>query len=127
MNNRTEVKLKTPKYLDFRNLFSVTCYTILNTKKVILPILLTGQTIYSWTFFYKAQFLEYDDNYGMLIHGFIISSVTLLILIIIWFRKRQWIKDTAEASIIWLCASSPVTLAIAAIYYQNIFGLTLAN
>ena len=100
---------------------------LLRPKKIILPILLTLQTIYSWTCFYKAQFLPYDDNYGMLIHGFLISVLTLFILGIIWFRKRQWIKDTAIPNTIWFLVGSPVTLAIAAVYYQDIFSVTLAN
>jgi hypothetical protein len=88
---------------------------------------LTVQTVYCWTTFYQAQFLEYDDNYGQLIHSFIISLATLVALTIIWFRKRQLIKDIKVAAIIWTFIGSPLTFIIAAIYYQTIFGTVLAT
>ena len=100
---------------------------LLSVRSFILPLFLTLQTFYCWTSFYKAQFLEYDDNYGLLIHSFIISLATLVILIIIWFRKRHWIISNKWLVMVWLISGSPLTFLVAAIYYQYIFGITLAN
>lgn len=100
---------------------------LLTLRKIILPLLLTLQIIYCWTTFYKAQFLEYDDNYGLLIHSFIIALATLIILTIIWFRKRQLIKDNKVPLIIWTIIGSPLTFLVAAFLYEKIFGTTLAG
>jgi len=100
---------------------------LLTLRKIILPLLLAAQTIYCWTTFYKAQFLQYDDNYGLLIHSFIIALVTLIILAVIWFRKRQLIKDNKVTTIIWTIIGSPLTFIVAAFFYDTIFGTTLSG
>lgn len=100
---------------------------LLRLRKIILPLLLTAQTVYCWTTFYKAQFLQYDDNYGLLIHSFIIALATLIILIVIWFCRRQLIKDNRVPVIIWTIIGSPLTFIVAAFYYDKIFGTTLAG
>jgi hypothetical protein len=100
---------------------------LLNLRNFILPIFLTLQTAYCWKCFYDAQFLEYDDNYGSLIRAFVISLLALLILIFVWLKRRHWIENSKLVAIVWLFLGSPATLAVAAIYYQEIFGTTLAN
>jgi hypothetical protein len=92
-----------------------------------LPLLLTAQTVYCWIAFYKAQFLEYDNNYGLLIHSFIIALATLIILTIIWFRKPQLIKDNKVPALIWTIIGSPLTFIVAAFFYDKIFGTILAG
>jgi hypothetical protein len=99
----------------------------LTLRNFILPLIFAIQTAYCWNCFYKAQFLEYDDNYGLLINGFIISLATLIIVALIWFKKRQLIKDNSIATIIWTIIGSPITFILAALFYENIFGTTLAG
>jgi hypothetical protein len=94
-------------------------------QKFIIPLVLILQTIYSWRCFYEAQFLQYDNNVGLLIHAFIISALTLFTLLLIWFIRRRWIKLSFTAVIIWLFVGSPFTFAVAAIYYQHIFKNSL--
>lgn len=95
--------------------------------KIILPLLLTVQTVYCWIAFYQAQFLQYDDNYGLLIHSFIIALATSVMLVIIWFLQPKQIKDNKLAAIIWAIIGSPLTFIVAAFNYEKIFGAILAG
>jgi hypothetical protein len=95
--------------------------------KIILPILLLAQVVYCWKVFYDAQFLKYDDNYDSLIHGFIISLAALFILIILWFWRRQLIRDTKVATIIWIIIGSPITFILVALNYGTFFSGLLAG
>lgn len=83
------------------------------------------QTIYCWISFYKAQFIHYDDNYGMLIHGFIIALFTLVIIAIIFVLKKDLIKDNKITINIWTVIGSPLTFIIATLYYEVIFATKL--
>jgi hypothetical protein len=94
-------------------------------QKIILALVLTLQTIYCWRCLYGAQFLQYDDNYGLMIHAFIISLLTFFSLLLIWFMRRQWIKVNSTSVIVWLFVGSPLTIAIAVLYYQDIFKNSL--
>jgi hypothetical protein len=94
---------------------------------IIVALLLVIQTAYCWFCFYNAQFLDYDDNYGLLIHSFFIAFVTLILLLIIWLRNRQILKKVGSFLLIWLVSGSPVTFILAALNYESIFGITLKN
>lgn len=98
-----------------------------NPRKTLLPFVLALQSVYCWFWFYKAQFFSYDDNYGALIHSFLISLAALFMLITLWWRKRQWVREAALSTIIWLLAGSPLTFILAAFNYEVIFGVALAN
>lgn len=100
---------------------------LLSLRNIILPFVLTIQTAYSWTCYYRAQFLEYDDNYGLMIHGFIISVVILVAIYFLWYYKASWIAIHRLVFALWLMVGSPVTFVLAAIYYQNIFRTILAT
>ena len=95
--------------------------------KVILPFLLVTQTVYCWNCFYQAQFLQYDDNYGLLLHSFFIACTTFLILTIMVIRIRHVISQNKMPIIIWAVFGSPFTYIIAAINYNKIFGTYLAS
>jgi hypothetical protein len=99
----------------------------LNLRNIILPFLLTIQTFFSWNCYYKAQFLEYDDNYGLMLLGFVVSVVTLIIISLLAYYKPRWISLNRYVFILWFLAGSPFTFVITAIYYQSIFGATLAT
>jgi hypothetical protein len=71
--------------------------------------------------------LEYDDNYGLLIHSFIISFLPLIFIYLVWFYKAAWIEVNSKVLVLWLLLGSPLTFGIVAIYYQSIFGASLAT
>ncbi|HRE97291.1 MAG TPA: hypothetical protein PK637_11030 [Flavobacteriales bacterium] len=91
----------------------------------ILPLFLIMQTIYCWWCFYKAQFLAYDDNYGLLIHGFMISVVALIVICFLSYFKIQNVNINRYVIIPWCVFGSPFTLAISLLNYQAAFGVPL--
>jgi glucan phosphoethanolaminetransferase (alkaline phosphatase superfamily) len=94
----------------------------LNSPNSLLSIELLIQTIYCWSCFYRAQFLEYDANYALIIQGFIISFAAFWVLILMVFKKIEWIKRSKIAIIIWVFIGSPITCVVVAIFYGFIFG-----
>ncbi|HYH14219.1 MAG TPA: hypothetical protein VD794_03305 [Flavisolibacter sp.] len=100
---------------------------LIRLRNIILPILLAAQTVYSWLCFYNAQFLQYDDNYRLLIHGFIISVLALIVVYLLWYYKARWIAFNRYVFVSWLLVGSPLTFIAVAIYYQSIFNTTLAT
>ena len=99
----------------------------MSLKKYILSLLLVIETVYVWTQFFEVQELPYDDNYGLLIHCFIISLLTLIILILLWFKRREFVKNNFVIVALWTLIASPMTLVLISIYYESIFGVTLAR
>jgi EamA domain-containing membrane protein RarD len=90
--------------------------------KFAIPLLLSLQTFYSWDCFYESRFLEYDDNIGLMIDGFLLSLASVVVLIAIRFFRKDWIKANKLAIIIWLIIGSPITIILLAIFYSDIFG-----
>lgn len=95
--------------------------------KTGFKVFLAVQTFYSWHCFYNAQFLPYDDNYGLLIHGYLITLIPFAIMLIVWSINRKWITANIFPIVTWLLLGSPVTLAIVVIYYPQIFHATLST
>jgi hypothetical protein len=91
--------------------------------KFAIPLLLSLQTFYSWYCFYESSFLEYDDNIGLMINGFLVSLASAAILIIIRFFRKDWIKANRLMIVIWLITGSPITIILLAIFYSDIFGM----
>jgi len=100
---------------------------LLSLRNIILPFMLIIQAAYSWTCYYRAQFLKYDDNYGLMMHGLIISVVALVAICFLWYYKSKWIAINRFVFAIWLLLGSPLTFILVAIYYQDIFRTTLAT
>lgn len=88
-----------------------------------LPLLLSLQTFFSWYWFYKSKFLEYDDNISLMIDVFLLSLSTAVILFVIRSLKKYWIKANKYAIMFWLIIGSPITMILLAIFYINIFGM----
>lgn len=88
-----------------------------------IPLLLSLQTFYSLYCFYESRFLEYDDNIGLIINGFLVSLASLVILVVIRFFRKNWIKANKLAIILWLIIGSPITMILLAIFYSDIFGM----
>ncbi|HYE56168.1 MAG TPA: hypothetical protein VD996_15070 [Chitinophagaceae bacterium] len=99
----------------------------MNLRNLIVTLILLAQTVYCWVAFYRAQFLAYDDNYGTIIHAFVISLFTLLALIVVLAVRTQWIKSNKILIILWLIMGSPITFFVASVLYENIFGGKLSN
>ena len=93
------------------------------TIKIIYLTTLFLLTVFTWRQLYSAQFLEYDDNnYGVLISTFLLSVLSATILTILWFKARPFIKKNSTATIIFLLASSPLTVALVFYFYNDLFG-----
>ncbi|HVD98188.1 MAG TPA: hypothetical protein VNB90_08270 [Cytophagaceae bacterium] len=99
----------------------------MNLKVYLLPILLFLQTIYCWSCFYAARFLPYDENYGMILHSFIISLMALIIVLLLWMRKNEWIMSAQRIVLAWVVLGSPLTFLLAFTFYRDLFGTALAN
>jgi hypothetical protein len=99
----------------------------MNIRKYFLPTFLIIEVIYVWYGLYQAQFYEYDDNFGVIINCFLVSFVTLIALVVLWFYKRPLFKQNAVILLIWFLLASPLTIFIAVTNYEAIFkkGLSL--
>lgn len=92
------------------------------TKKFIYLATLILLTTIIWRQLYSAQFLEYDENYGVLISTFLLSVLATIILTILWFKARTFIKQNSLPTILFLLANSPLTIAFVFYFYHDIFG-----
>jgi hypothetical protein len=90
--------------------------------RIIYLTILLLLTIYIWQLLYSAQFLPYDENYGVLIYVFIISVLVTVILTILWFKARSFIKQNSIETILFLLVNSPLTIALVFYFYIEIFG-----
>jgi hypothetical protein len=96
--------------------------TIRPTLKIIYLTTLFLLTLFIWRQLYSAQFLEYDDNYGVLISTFLLSVLATIILTILWFKARTFIKQNSLPTILFLLANSPLTIALVFCFYHDLFG-----
>jgi len=92
------------------------------TIKIIYVTALFLLAIFIWQQLYSAQFLEYDDNYGVLISTFFLSVLATIVLTIIWFKARYLIEQNFIPTIVFLLAGSPLTVALVFYFYHNLFG-----
>ena len=92
------------------------------TIKIIYLTTLFLLTVFNWHQLYSAQFLEYDDNYGVLISIFLLSVLTTTILTILWFKARTFVKQNFLPTILFLLVNSPLTIALVFYFYHDIFG-----
>jgi hypothetical protein len=58
----------------------------------------------------------------MIIGAFLTSLLTMAVLVLIWFKRRIWIKETAIPTIIWFVLGSPLTVIVLALNYEVVFG-----
>ena len=94
----------------------------MNVRNYFNAFLLFVQTAYCWWCFLKAEELEYDDNYGILLHAIFISAITWIIIRIV---KAKWLGGLTINSRIfwtWFLIGSPLTFIIMFFLYPNIFG-----
>ena len=82
-------------------------------------------TIFIWAQLYRAQFLDYDLNFGQLIVVFLISVILLVLGIVLLFRKTKIVKDNLVTTIVFLLLNSPLTIVVVVMNYEKIFGIAL--
>jgi len=113
------------KSVDF-SIFIFIKLKILKTKNqlfrliyILTLILITGII---WVGLYKVQFLEYDENWGLLIETFLISICSFFGLIFIWINWRFFIIENKWITILFLLLSSPISIILVTFNYELIFG-----
>lgn len=94
-------------------------------RHITTPLLLLTQTLYCWYCFYQAQFFEYDENIGLLLHAFLISLATVVVVAILSYFRIRWVELNLWIWLIWVVIGSPITFVVAAIYCSDIFGTIL--
>ena len=97
------------------------------TTNIIYSTSLLLTTLIIWTMLYKAQFLEYEDNYENILAAFFLSVFATVILTVLWFKWRHIVKTHKWDTILFLIISSPLTIFLVSINYPTIFGTTLKN
>lgn len=90
--------------------------------KIIYWTTLLLLTVSIWQQLYSAQFLAYDDNYAVLGSAFLLSVLATLLLTILWFKASAFIKQNSLPTILFVLASSPLTVALVFYFYQELFG-----
>lgn len=95
---------------------------LLNILYIIVLAIITYKI---WTLAYKAQFLEYDDNFANIILAFLISIFSNISIGLLWWKFREFIKRNQLVTITFLIVSSPLLLFICVSNYTEIFGGTL--
>jgi hypothetical protein len=92
-------------------------------RQIIFSSLLLIETLYVWYCLYNAQFLPYDHNYGLAIHAFIVSLVTLATLISLWLFKRALLRNLKIPIVLWFLFGSPFSIVILFMFlYETVFG-----
>lgn len=79
-------------------------------------------TIVIWYSLFISKYHEYDDNIADIFVAFSLSTISFVILIIVWFAKRDIIRTNKWSTIIFLILNSPLTILLVIIYYEKIFG-----
>jgi ABC-type spermidine/putrescine transport system permease subunit II len=93
--------------------------------KIIYITILSLLTIFIWAQLYRAQFLVYDENFGLLILIFILSAILFVAGIILLFRKAKIVRDNLLLTIAFLLLNSPFVVVIVVLNYRQIFGVAL--
>ncbi|HEX2532255.1 MAG TPA: hypothetical protein VHK69_00890 [Chitinophagaceae bacterium] len=96
-------------------------------KKIGILLLWILQAGWSWYCFYRAQFYPYDENYGLLIGGFLLSVAGLVAAVVYGWQKPRGLKGLGLPFILWLLLGSPVTFLLAALYYEVLFSACLST
>jgi DNA polymerase III delta subunit len=100
---------------------------IKTSSSFLLSMLLFFNTVFIWLNLKSAGNLPYDDNYGTLLLSLIASLLGCILIIYYCFKKRKIILKNWVIVIGFLISSSPISIFYACYYYEEIFGMTLAN
>ena len=83
---------------------------------------LIGAGLFIWTLIIKAKHAQYDLNFGHAIHAFLLSLGAGIIILFLWIKIRQLIKDNLLITLIFLLTSSPVSLFLFIEMYGRFIG-----
>lgn len=92
-----------------------------------LSFFLVFMVLIIWNSFYQAKDLPYDENYANILGGLSLSLLSVIGLLILFFKKREIIKNNLIAVLLFLITSSPISLYYALINFDYIFGKALAH
>jgi hypothetical protein len=95
--------------------------------KYIFPVLLFLEIPYVWHGLYSAQFHAYDDNFGILLHCFFVSVLTLLAIVGLTIYKWHLVRQRALIIMCWFLTASPITIFLVVTNYKTVFGSGLAH
>ncbi|SMC51898.1 hypothetical protein [Moheibacter sediminis] len=93
----------------------------------VYSITLVLLTFFIWYVIYSAQFLIYDESLGNIILAFLVSIFSLIGILILFWKKRNIIKDCQWQTIMFLLICSPLTIFFVVMNYEFIFGAVLKN
>lgn len=72
--------------------------------------LLIIPSILIWALMVFAKFAPYDDNIVLLGLSILISLIVTFSIVLIWFLKRQIVKESALITILFPLSSSPFSI-----------------
>ena len=90
---------------------------------IITRIGLIVTNVLIWLNMYWAKGAEYDMNYGYFINSMLLSIATCILIIVIWFVRRKYIKEVKIDVILFLITGSPISIMIFIYVYQAFNGL----
>ena len=82
--------------------------------------------VFIWASLYTAGDLPYDENFGVILSGGLVSLSSQIILIVVYAFRRIYITENVFAVVLFMITSSPVPLLCVLYHYELIFGKTLA-
>lgn len=88
-------------------------------------ILLILLIFFIWLFLFQAKDLPYDENFGSLFISFLLSLMTVLTIIWLFFKKRRLVHKNIILVVVFLLTSSPVNIYYVIMNYEYIFGKAL--
>lgn len=95
------------------------------TKRILYSLALGIVELYIWYTLYKAGFKDYDENFGLLIHAFIVSLAAHVIVAILWFMRNKTARDAKYQHFAFLVIASPATVVLVMMKYELIFQISL--
>jgi magnesium-transporting ATPase (P-type) len=78
--------------------------------------------IFEWGLMYQAKHEEYDANYGLAIYAFLLSLIAIVLLLAVWFLRRDVIKSNRLLTVIYLITSSPLSIFLFVEFYGRFIG-----
>lgn len=73
-----------------------------------------------WYQLHLAKNEQYDANYGLAISAFLISLVVTVVIICLWFFKKEFLRRNKMLTMFFIITSSPITI-ITYIEFYNVF------
>lgn len=78
--------------------------------------------VMEWRLLYTARFLSSADFTGQVNTALFLSLHAAVVVVVLWFRERDFLRNNAIPTILYLVAASPLTVIAVLIFYKNIIG-----